>query len=476
MKNRLCAILLCSIFIFISGCSDSSESENDDKTEETSTEAESVYDGPEIVELNGFEFITTVPNNEIYYRDVYSEEEVGEALNDTVYRRNMTIEDRYDIKLTVNITDTSTDTDVIKYVSDCVNAGEDFSSIVLGNTQEASAMTTGRYLLNFNDIESINLSNSWWDQDIANTLTVSGKTFMTVGDMLNLSVGMCHARVFNKRLLQDAGVEFPYQAVRDGDWTVDKLISSSKTITNDINGDGEIKLNEDIIGYAGIDVNCFVDMIYACGGTVTQKNSDGVPELALNSEKTVAIIDLARRLFSEKYTVVSAAQYKDYMASFSNGLAGFLDIAVNDITQFRGMDDDFGIVPPPKFDEEQDSYRCLINGYGTFITIPVTASESAENIGIVLEGLMYESSVNVLPVYYETVIQNKYARDAESVEMLEIIRNNRTTDFSYVYQLPGFTSTLWSIINDGKEFGSFYASNEKVFDSSLDKALEIYLK
>ena len=45
--------------------------------------------------------------------------------------------------------------------------------------------------------------------------------------------------------------------------------------------------------------------------------------------------------------------------------------------------------------------------------------------------MSYEGWKTVIPAFYETALQGKYARDDESVIMLDMIKDSRVFDFGY---------------------------------------------
>ena len=116
------------------------------------------------------------------------------------------------------------------------------------------------------------------------------------------------------------------------------------------------------------------------------------------------------------------------LVTFGNGEAFFYPSALGGAHSLRDMSDDFGILPYPKYDENQENYYILTSG-GTVATIPVTLPEDRhENVGILLDALCRDSQQNLLPTYKEIVLKTKYARDEDSAEMLDIIFGSLTYD------------------------------------------------
>ena len=82
------------------------------------------------------------------------------------------------------------------------------------------------------------------------------------------------------------------------------------------------------------------------------------------------------------------------------------------------MDTDFGILPLPKYDENQEKYETL--NWSGFMVIPATAGD-LEMVGTVVENLGYLNDKIVLPAFYEILLGQKISRNEESSQMLDII-------------------------------------------------------
>ena len=102
-----------------------------------------------------------------------------------------------------------------------------------------------------------------------------------------------------------------------------------------------------------------------------------------------------------------------------------------------------------------------------------------------LDGLFYGSGArvterdnDVLPAYYEILMKNKYARDDVSAEMIDIIRENCSTDIAYLYGDPFnglgyiFRNTIQA---KSDNFASEYAKRETAALTSMEKFIEQFL-
>ena len=164
--------------------------------------------------------------------------------------------------------------------------------------------------------------------------------------------------------------------------------------------------------------------------------------MTYNNARTVDIIEKLYKLCYETegvcmsrptYETLSGSKHYIAALSFRDNLSalipGTLDMTVN---YFRERKGEYGILPYPKLDEEQDDYKNIVDGYHAALAIPKTISDP-EFVGIITEALNAESNKIVFPAYYEVALKVKYAHDDESVQMLDKIVNSRVFDFGYVY-------------------------------------------
>lgn len=122
--------------------------------------------------------------------------------------------------------------------------------------------------------------------------------------------------------------------------------------------------------------------------------------------------------------------------SFSSRAHGLIFwMRLDEVTNMRASDADFGILPIPKYEEAQDKYYSMVSRYITGLpSIPITLTgEKLDEVGLVLEALSAESYYTLIPEYIETSLKTKNSRDAESADMLDIIINNRVFDPMHIY-------------------------------------------
>lgn len=144
----------------------------------------------------------------------------------------------------------------------------------------------------------------------------------------------------------------------------------------------------------------------------------------------------------------------------------FIDGGLFSATGYRSMDDDFGILPFPKYDADDD-YHTTYNAVADLGLIPITVSDT-ERTGAITEALCAYGSMYVVPAFYETALKTKSARDDESEEMMDIIKNGLVYDVGY---LSGNSSLggRGPMSKSNANVSSWYASVES---SELKKVAE----
>ena len=164
--------------------------------------------------------------------------------------------------------------------------------------------------------------------------------------------------------------------------------------------------------------------------------------------------------------------------AFRNSQLTFAEVDILSSESYRDMKDDFGIIPCPKYDETVEGYPSLVDAACNLFVVPVSVSD-ADRASAVLEALAYYGWKDVLPAYYDVALSVKFARDDDSVKMLDIIRDNRSFDIGYYCgPLPGsISSTGWNLCKtDDHNFASFYAANIDAAQAVVDQINEQFTK
>ncbi len=407
-------------------------------------------------------------------RDIYAEGITGEAINDAVYNRNVKIEDAYKVKIALQLEQS---TDIASMVGQQVTAGDSTYDVVYQLLSAAPALIQKSYFHNLFNVPNIDLEKPWWDQNSISSLSTMG-ILPLVSTSINVNdKDATAALAFNKTIAENNQLEDLYTLVREGKWTYDKLTEMAEATYNDSNGDGTMT-PDDVYGFlGGRDV---IDSLYhGSGSQFITKNENDEFVFTFGTERDVDVI-------SKGIDIVNSVWYfnhhawKDqsdilYRQIFETGHGLFFWMRLDDVTNMRAGDADFGIIPIPKYEEAQDKYYSLVSQHTTgLMSIPITcAGDELSEVGMVLEALAAESHYTLIPEYIETSLKTKNSRDAESADMLDIILNNRVFDPMNVYSFANFGDAIMDAADaNNKDMASLIKSREKLVNKSIEKVLK----
>ena len=161
----------------------------------------------------------------------------------------------------------------------------------------------------------------------------------------------------------------------------------------------------------------------------------------------------------------------DNRSLFFNGVFEHAISIIND------MEQDFAILPFPKWDESQQEYYTMSDGSSPLVSVPVTCADT-EFIGIITEALAAESWKTVTPAVFDTALKYRGARDETSIKVIEMIEPGGIIDFGFVFgdfSTMGFTMS--KLMGEKKNnFASFYASNKTSWENRINELIKDFMK
>ena len=467
LKNKFLIFLLLALTIVLTliACGDKNKRER----EEMTAEQKKNFSYIEEDDLGGYEFRILCRPGMI--EDQYVEKQTGDIIADAVLTRNMAVESLLNVKITAIESSDSKAADALNVIL----AGDDQYDIILPHSRTAFNYAVQDALVNYNEVGTLNLDAEWWSQDIVDSANINNHLYVLDGDVQTHRLEYGFAMYFNKRIFDELGLDYPYQMALDGEWTFDEFARLVKLGSKDLNGDGLINQQHDQFGYATTEWHGPIEVLYTGGQRIYSKDARGLPKLTINSAKTV---DIYSKFFDLCDTEAVFLQLENVRMPdkdlFTDGRAMFADRGLSSAKSMRSMADDFGILPWPKFTAE-DEYATAVNGHASLLIVPVTV-EDPDTTGQVIEALCAVGHHEVIPAFYEVSLKTKFARDAESEAMIDIIKDSLIYDLGYVsggaFQSTGMQ--LSSLSNP--DFASFYAANESKAITDLNQFLKSYGK
>ncbi|MBQ8509514.1 MAG: hypothetical protein IJ493_06355 [Clostridia bacterium] len=402
---------------------------------------------------------------------LFDTEENGEVLNDSVYIRNREIEERFHI---VFKAEEAYWEDCNKILTNLVAAGEDaYDMIMLINRHAFSAALNG-YLKPVSELTWLNPEKEYYIQDVNEQLTIAGKSFFLYSEESVYTFERAGVVAFNKQLAEEYNLGDYYQVVRDGEWTLDRFFGDAKIAARDLDGNDTMD-SSDQYGIIGVADYLFASIYNGCDELTIDKDGNDIPYFAAQtSEKFSTVIDrILSELNGDQHIYVNGdSDVATANDMFSAGQSLFLGTVVGRLTAFRDMEDDFGMLPFPKYDENQDNYVTRVVDAWLHV-VPIT-NPGPERTSVIMEALASGSARYVFPAYYEKAMTMKVLRDEESAEMLDLIRTTRVIDLG---ECPWFETVRRRYSSDllYKQTVNFASLNESIrpqVEALIDEAVE----
>ena len=491
-KRTLTAILaLLSVSsAVLASCGDASDGSVDTspvteaETEAAVTEAvdprlEYANVAPAVEDFGGYEYrMSVLVDNDVVFKQVayWSEGENGDTLNDAVFKRNLAVEEAYNIKTSLlELPDTNAT------LRKNIQAADDFTDIVFpSNIGELMSLAQQGCFLDLNMVDEMQLDQPWWDQRIQD-LAIHGKLFCATGDISIRDELREMAVLYNKTLYSQFDYPDPYELVANNEWTWETMAGMIRDVAKDVNGDGDMTaadqyglISENIAGWY-LFLASGRDSIGYDGKTYTSDIEDAaiynifedVFEVLCDKQSVIIMDDGSheKELTTETIWTEATKIFSENRALFRTGTFG-------DTVDLRDMKTDFGVLPIPKIDAAQDSYYCMTHVDIMPLVIPTTVPDEHKT-ALLTEALAFESMFALTPSFYEVFLDEKILRDEKSKEMIDILFDSKVYSLDYVCGITGLMSTISTIVQTGNNnLASKTASIQKSAQKKLDKFIE----
>ncbi len=465
MKKRtlISAFLLLAL---LSSCASGGAEENGDEAAASPTSTPSAETVPEETEFNwyaslpegtdfgGYTFSVVRYQDNTWNMYIAPEEMTGEVLNDAAYRRNLEAEDLVNIKVE-EICDGSYESN-FKQV---VKAGESETYDLIGfwSPGERASYITGNFVYDWQDLEGLDLTARWYNQSANEAYHLGSKQYFAVSD-LTFPVQQHFRILFNKDLMSSMGLEFPYEAVFNGEWTFERMMGYVKDAYADLNGNGSAD-KDDRYGIA-------LNPAYTAGfgfnfGELPMSWDEEGYHFNLLSDRIVRIVDLMQAFPTNPDTFFTTSG-NDHYKVFEAGNALFEGYG-SDPVLLRNLEFDFGYLPYPKLDETDDYTIWTVGG---MMAVPITLSDPLRT-GTIIEVLSAGSDKYVEDAFIEQYVEGKVLRDEESRNVYRLMREKAIYDLSYNVDPSG-------TLGEYKYFSKFVtdlSANPASYSQSIMKVL-----
>ena len=144
------------------------------------------------------------------------------------------------------------------------------------------------------------------------------------------------------------------------------------------------------------------------------------------------------------------------------------------------MEDKYGILPLPKFDENQEGYHTNAWDQFSVFGIPLTIADADKDMtGIIFEALCAESYKTVFPAYYDQALKSRYSAEPATAEIIDLIMAGRKLEFTFQFgeQLSSLPYLFRQMLgSNSTDIASTYKTRQKALNKVMEKMIGTYIE
>lgn len=374
------------------------------------------------------------------------DEITGESVQDSVYQRNLEVEEMLNCTLNHEELDLNWD-EVQSHIETLVLSGDNSVDYYVNDQLGLLLSGLKGYLLDVADTSNFvnyyfDLNSDVYYSDYMKQLSVGDKRFLITGDYFIDTMRAAHVLYMNKNIVADlyGDSDAIYEMVLNDEWTLSKMNEVIAEAYQDTNGDGTTD-DDDRYGLTGHTSGWSVPyyaFYFSTNCKVVSFDSDGLPYIDESCQEKISKMAELLITMDSGNGVYKTTSVADSLQKFVNGGAMFTffqkvgDMEQSSIRDFDGM----GVVPYPKMDESQEKYMTLVHDTAEMGAVPATTvGEAATAVSAVIQVLSTHAHEYLLEGYYEVALKSKYAQDMYTAQMLDIVVDGISAPFEFAYEL-----------------------------------------
>ncbi len=424
------------------------------------------------LDYNNEEFRLMTWNTQQVNEWIEEVDEKNSAMERAFYTHLVDVEERLNLEITLNTVPGRYDqmNSFITTMESTITAGISPDLICQYSLTSSIGMIRGLYG-NLLDAEHLDFDAPWWNKSLVEGNTINNSLYYISGDLTPTIVYNMYGVLFNKDLLNTYSIEAPYTLVKEDNWTYSRMLELIK----DTAQNADKTEYKDGAVYGLVVQKLAVDAFQTGFGiSAVQKNQEGKWALssAYSGSRSADIVETLRTLcysnndvFYDKDMQYSEVIFGDGNALFDIGTMGQVERAIRD------REVKTGIVPIPKYDEEQENYATRLAVMVSMFSVPKDADMSRSSA--VLEALGSDGYKNVTPVVFENTFQGRYSDAPEDADMFKLIRDSIVYDPGNTLNDLSTFSAFRNCVYQDKAWTTFFSENINKYAAALKSVNEL---
>lgn len=484
MKKFLALLIACLMLAtFFVSCKDDEQDENDDYVPPKDDPYEK-DDLPSSLNYAGEE-ITMLYWSDCLHKDEF---EITEPSDDMVmnasYNRDRTVKAR--LKIGLNFVKTPGNTNntqkFVQFLHDDVFAGACEYDIFGCYGLTTAACSTAGLCMDLKEYDYINFDKPWWPERLSDEATINKKLYFASGDIATSYLYEMYMIFYNTDMITEYKFDTdPLSLAVGGTWTWDKFFDYCAGVGGvDSNTNGAVD-GEDKYGFIA-ELGTLCPIFFSADLRMFAHDMTGgvsVAEECFSNKADGFVSEINNFIHTSGNALFYEATDGKVRDFFANGNALFMTnraaVAKTTLAIKEGLN--YGILPMPKYDEEQEEYvSTLANGFSLYgISIGVAKEEDRDEMcAAVLECLASESYRQISPVLFETVMKLRYSPNAQSSQVYDIVRSTVQFDLSRIFHksLESIPQSLFkNAIRDNTSWSAGASSTTRQLNRLIEEVI-----
>ncbi len=359
------------------------------------------------------------------------EDYTGEEIYDTMFDRNSYISERFNCFITVTQEGSTSLVNDAK-IQNMALSGDSTTSPHVVMHFDKWVMNSAQYFVDWNDVPYVSIGEEYWNPGVSGLFNIRDKQVAISGSFSLSVLSRTIVLLFNKDMYEDyyGDISSMYGNVTNNEWTIEKFYELSDGV---VNNPDEIWDDTDQFGVSSAYKELYTVLMVGSDIHFLEKDETGILMFSLPGDNYA--IDKMQRIlqlcqdYDVHYTTSADVHEPDPKQCFENNRTLFAVRELFKIPSVRSqMEQEFGILPAPKYDTDQKEYR-NISFAGEMACLLITVKEEElENIGILMEALSFDSQQKLIPIYKDKLLKTRFASDEDSRAMLDLIFNTTVSE------------------------------------------------
>ena len=356
----------------------------------------------------------------------------GDAVETALYKRQTEVEKRANVTIQLKTFagdwDKYADGSVSTMMRANANAGTSEFDLLSTHGSYTAALVTDGFAYDMAKAPNMDFGKVWWSSEFYKNCNYNGAVYFMYGHICYTLYEYIEVCFYNEAMMSalDANLDL-YDLALDGEWTFQELKQYTQMAGNNLD-DPERAV------YGLLDND---------HGNDAFMSAFDIELFPVSNGKRVANVSLSENDSNRAQAFVDWITQSDFIYKnedygvenklFASGNGLFYISRLGESLKLKNMmSESYGVLPFPKYDGNQVSYRTVARNALSAVMIPSNVAD-IEMVGTVTELLCMEGYFKTTNTYYEKILKRRAFNNPKCIKTLDLIIQSFNPSFEYVY-------------------------------------------